>query len=267
MTSAALLMAEGVANLDGRTVLRGVGVRVDVGEVVAVLGPNGSGKSTLVRALLGLVPLSHGRVEIHGATPGRFRDWHRIGYVPQRLTAGGGVPATVREVVASGRIARQHRLLPASRADRAAVSRALDAVGLADRARDAVNTLSGGQQQRVLIARALAGEPDTFVMDEPAAGVDQESQEVLADTLRELVASGSTVLLVAHELGPVEPLVTRAVVLQGGRVVHDGAPPAPAGEHALPGHVHVHPHAYDTADGAADGAAEDASEGPHWRSP
>jgi zinc transport system ATP-binding protein len=175
--------------------------------------------------------------------PGRFRDWKRIGYVPQRLSIGGGVPATVREIVSSGRIARQSRFRPSSAADRAAVDRALRAVGMADRARDPVADLSGGQQQRVLIARALAGEPDTFVMDEPTAGVDARSQQTLAETLRELVAQGRTVVLVAHELGPLEPLITRSVVLDQGRIVHEGRPPSPTGDCARPGHDHVHPHA------------------------
>lgn len=247
-------MTGGRVVLDGRAVLHAVDFRVAPSEVVAVLGPNGSGKSTLVRALLGLVPLASGRVEVYGVPPSRFRDWRRIGYVPQRLSAAGGVPATVREIVASGRVARQRRLRPSSVADRAAVARALGAVGLTDRAGDPAGTLSGGQQQRVLIARALAGEPDTFVMDEPTAGVDAESREALASTLHGLVDEGRTVVLVAHELGPLSALVTRAVVLEDGRVVHDGPPPrSRPREPALPGHddayphihQHVHPHAHD----------------------
>jgi zinc transport system ATP-binding protein len=243
VTGAVFAMTGGRVRLDGREVLNGIDLRVSPGDVLAVLGPNGSGKSTLIRACLGLVPLAAGRVEIYGRPPSRFRDWKRIGYVPQRLTVGGGVPATVREVVASGRIARQSRLRPSSGIDRAAVDRALAAVDLADRARDSVHELSGGQQQRVLIARALAGEPDAFVMDEPTAGVDAASQASLAATLSRLAGEGRTVMLVAHELGPMEPLITRAVVLETGRVVHDGAPPRPEGECARPGHQHVHPHA------------------------
>jgi zinc transport system ATP-binding protein len=242
MSAPAFAMTGGRVRLDGREVLRGIDLRIEPGELLAVLGPNGSGKSTLIRSLLGLVPLAAGGLEIHGRPAARFRDWKRIGYVPQRLTVGGGVPATVREVVASGRVARQSRLRPASAADRAAVDRALAAVGLTCRARDSVHELSGGQQQRVLIARALAGEPDTFVMDEPTAGVDHASQQALAETLRRLSADGRTVVLVAHELGPIEPLVTRAIVLEAGRIVHDGAPPEPVGECARPGHEHVHPH-------------------------
>ncbi|MFF0525412.1 metal ABC transporter ATP-binding protein [Actinomadura nitritigenes] len=220
-------MTGGVVRRDGREVLSGVDLRVGAGDVLAILGPNGAGKSTLVKALLGLVPLAAGRTEIYGEPPARFRDWRRVGYVPQRLPMGGGVPSTVREVVASGRIARRSRWLPAlvtdRAADRAAVDRALEAVGLADRARDSAHLLSGGQQQRVLIARALAGEPDAFVMDEPTAGVDAASQAALAATLRGLAEAGRTVVLVAHELGPMEPLITRTVELEHGRVARESA--------------------------------------------
>ncbi|WP_240810076.1 metal ABC transporter ATP-binding protein [Actinomadura sp. WMMA1423] len=216
-------MAGGLVRRDGRAVLAGVDLRVEPGDVLAVLGANGAGKSTLVKALLGLVPLAGGRTEIFGEPPARFRDWRRIGYVPQRLPMGGGVPATVREVVASGRVARRSRWRPAPladrAADRAAVERALETVGLAARARDSAHLLSGGQQQRVLIARALAGEPDVFVMDEPTAGVDAGSQAAFASALHELARAGRTVVLVAHELGPMAPLVTRTVELGHGRVV------------------------------------------------
>ncbi|MFC5750069.1 metal ABC transporter ATP-binding protein [Actinomadura rugatobispora] len=221
-------MSGGHVRLDGREVLRGVDLVVEPGDLLAVLGPNGAGKSTLVKALLGLRPLAAGRTEIFGRPAARFRDWKRVGYVPQRLPMGGGVPATVREVVASGRVARQSRWRPSSAADRAAVERALDAVGLAGRARDSAHLLSGGQQQRVLIARALAGEPEVFVMDEPTAGVDAASQAALAGTLRGLAEEGRTVVLVAHELGPLEPLITRTVVLEHGRVADETRRTAPA---------------------------------------
>jgi zinc transport system ATP-binding protein len=230
------------AELGSRTVLRGIDLTVHRGEVVALLGANGSGKSTAVRTVIGQVPVSDGEIELFGTPRRRFRDWRRLGYVPQRTTAAGGVPATVTEIVTSGRLSRT-RLGMLRRADREAVRRALDLVGMADRARDSVNALSGGQHQRVLIARALACEPELLIMDEPMAGVDLASQEVLAETLRGQVAKGTTVLLVLHELGPLEPLIDRAVVLRDGCVVHDGPPPKAVGQHALPGHDHVHPHA------------------------
>ncbi|MFF5566456.1 metal ABC transporter ATP-binding protein [Streptomyces sp. NPDC012623] len=230
------------ATLGGRPVLRGIDLTVRSGEVVALLGANGSGKSTAVRSVIGQVSLTSGGIALFGTPLRRFRDWSRVGYVPQRTTAAGGVPATVREVVSSGRLSRTRLGWP-SKADRAAVQRAIELVGLADRAKDSVGALSGGQHQRVLIARALAAEPELLIMDEPMAGVDLASQEILAATLREQVAAGTTVLLVLHELGPLEPLIDRAVVLRDGCVTHDGPPPRAVGQHALPGHDHVHPHA------------------------
>jgi zinc transport system ATP-binding protein len=230
------------AELGSRPVLRGIDLTVRRGEVVALLGANGSGKSTAVRTVIGQVPVTAGEVELFGTPRRRFRDWARVGYVPQRTTAAGGVPATVTEVVSSGRLSRA-RFGILRKADHEAVRRALDLVRMTDRAKDSVNALSGGQHQRVLIARALAAEPELLIMDEPMAGVDLASQEVLAETLREQVAAGATVLLVLHELGPLEPLIDRAVVLRDGCVLHDGPPPKAVGQHALPGHDHVHPHA------------------------
>jgi zinc transport system ATP-binding protein len=228
-----------------RPVLRAVSLNVNAGEVVAVLGANGSGKSTLIRAVLGLVPLTGGSVELFGTPLRRFRQWARLGYVPQRLGAGSGVPATVAEVVAAGRLARRGFLRPPGAADRAAVANALHAVGLGERAADPVATLSGGQQQRTLIARALAGQPELLILDEPTAGVDAASQEAFASALRNFVADGGTVLLVAHELGPLAALISRAVVVAQGEIVHDGAVPEPVGHHAAAGHDHVHPHGPD----------------------
>ncbi|MEW2492173.1 metal ABC transporter ATP-binding protein [Streptomyces nodosus] len=251
--SEAVIALRGVrAELGSRPVLRGIDLTVHRGEVVALLGANGSGKSTVVRTVIGQVPFGAGEVELFGTPRRRFRDWRRVGYVPQRTTAGGGVPATVTEVVTSGRLSRA-RLGVLRRADHRAVRHALELVGMADRAKDSVDALSGGQHQRVLIARALASEPELLIMDEPMAGVDLASQEVLARTLEDQVASGATVLLVLHELGPLEPLIDRAVVLRDGRVVHDGPPPKAVGEHALPGHDHVHPHDDVHAHGAAAG--------------
>ena len=191
--------------------------------------------------MLGLVPTCRGEVRLFGTPLDGFHDWRRIGFVPQRAGAGSGVPATVREVVAAGRLSRRRPFLPSRREDRAAIEDAIDAVGLREKARDGVATLSGGQQQRVLIARALAGVPDLLVLDEPTAGVDVQSQQAFADALSTLVARGATIVLVAHELGPLGPLVDRAVVMRDGRVAYDG-PPIDAFTDADPLHDHVHHH-------------------------
>jgi zinc transport system ATP-binding protein len=209
--------------LGGRPVLRGIDLDVRAGEVVAVLGANGSGKSTLVRTILGLVPTVRGEVRLFGTPLDRFKDWRRVGYVPQRVTAAAGAPASVWEVVSTGRLSRLRPWQRMGREDRAAVRSALRAVGLDDQPRRGVATLSGGQQQRVMVARALAGEPGLLVLDEPTAGVDVASQEGFARVLGTLVREGTTVVLVAHELGPLAPLVGRTVVMRDGRVEYDGA--------------------------------------------
>lgn len=234
---------QAVVSYGGRPVLHGISLDVATGDMVAILGANGSGKSTLIRAVLGLVPLSDGGIELFGVPRAKFKHWERVGYVPQRIGAGSGVPATVGEVVASGRLARRGIFRLPGAADKAAVLAALTDVELADRIGDPVATLSGGQQQRTLIARALAGQPDLLILDEPTAGVDADSQEAFAATLTRFQAGGGTVLLVAHELGPLEPLIDRAVVVHDGRITYQGAVPEPEGHHAEKGHDHVHPHA------------------------
>ena len=227
----ALAAEDLVVRLGGAAVLRGVSASVRPGEAVALLGGNGSGKTTLVRAALGLAAYQSGQVRLFGETPGRFRAWHRIGYVPQRSTAGLA-GAKVREVVASGRLARRRPFWPASSEDRRAVGSALEAVGLTERAGAELAHLSGGQQQRVMIARALATAPDLLVLDEPTAGVDLEHQEVLAELLTRRLAEGSALLVVLHEAGPLAPLIDRVVRLRDGLVV--------TGEEDLAGHSHDH---------------------------
>ena len=206
----------------GVPVVRDLDLDLYAGEVVAVLGANGSGKSTLVKGLLGLAQLHGGSIELFGVPASRFRDRSRLGYVPQRHTVGGPVPATVHEVVASGRLPHLGVTGRLRAADRDAVDRAIETVGLADRAGSSVAELSGGQQRRVLIARALASEPDVLVLDEPTAGVDMSHQRALTATLMTLAQRAVTMLVVSHEIGPMVPIITRAVVMAEGRARYDG---------------------------------------------
>jgi len=199
----------------GRPVLTGVDLVVSPAEVVAVRGPNGAGKSTLVRGLLGLSEVLAGEVALFGEPRGRFRDWHRVGYVPQRHSVVGSVPVTVRELVSSGRVNRVRSWRRFGEADRCAVDCALEGVGLAGFDRRPLAELSGGQQRRALVARALAGDPELLVLDEPTAGVDGDNQRVLAATLAGLAATGTAVVVVVHELGPLAPVITRTVSLGG----------------------------------------------------
>lgn len=214
-----LVTAEGVdVFLGGLPILRDINLHVHAGEAVAIVGPNGSGKTTLLRTLAALTPFQQGSIELFGTPLRRFRDWHRVGYVPQHATLNVE-NATVREVVTSGRLAHRGAFRWFTRTDRAIVVEALERVGMANRARWPFAPLSGGQKQRVLIARALATRPDLLVMDEPLAGVDLEGQAVLARLLGEFRDDGLGVVLVLHELEAMAGVLDRIVQLRDGRVV------------------------------------------------
>lgn len=209
---------------DTELVLHGVDLEVRRGETLAVLGANGSGKSTLVKALIGAAPITKGSVELFGADivkNSRQVPWHHIGYVPQRVSGHVGVSATVLEVVRSGLLDR-HRLWYPRGAKKAALA-ALAEVGLAHRAQDALHLLSGGQQQRVLIARALVRQPELLIMDEPLAGIDRTARETLAKTIRATQVAGRTIIVVLHEMGELQPHISRSVQVAGGHVLPEDA--------------------------------------------
>ena len=201
-----------------------VSLTIGAGELTALVGPNGSGKSTLLRIMVGLLSPQSGRALLFGEDPGDLHDRGRLGYVPQRPALAEGLAATVENVVTAGRLTRtgwRGRMRPA---DRGAVDHALEAVDLAGMRRHRVSELSGGQQQRTFIARALAGEPDLLVLDEPVAGVDAESQSRFRDSVVHLTRDhGGSVLLVSHELGAVADALDRVIVLKHA-VRFDGTP-------------------------------------------
>ena len=223
----------------GRPVLRDVSLVVERGEFVAIAGPNGGGKTTLIRLALGLESPSAGTVTLFGDPAQRCHRRSEIGYVAQRTLLGGEAPATVRELVAAGRLASGGLLGPLRRSDRRLVDQAVSRVGLAERGRAPLRTLSGGMQQRAFIAKALAAEPSLLVLDEPTTGVDAASQESLAALLDELRRElGMTILYVSHEFGAVEEFVERLVLVRGG-IVFDGAPRDLPGLWHDPSHAHA----------------------------
>ncbi|CAM5678935.1 Metal ABC transporter ATP-binding protein OS=Streptomyces alboniger OX=132473 GN=CP975_11280 PE=4 SV=1 [Streptomyces alboniger] len=186
-----IALRDATATLGSRPVLRGVDLTVHRGEVVALLGANGSGKSTAVRSVIGQVPLDRRE---RGAVRHRAAPLPPLGPDRLRPAAHHGGGRRARHDPRGRRLgpAVPYAAAVAGKADRAAVDRAIELVGLADRAKDSVSALSGGQHQRVLIARALASEPEVLIMDEPMAGVDLASQEILASTLRHQVAEGAS---------------------------------------------------------------------------
>ncbi|MCS7179219.1 MAG: metal ABC transporter ATP-binding protein [Anaerolineae bacterium] len=206
---------------DGRVVLRQVTFTVWSGERVAVVGPNGAGKSTLFKAIVGLLPLQSGRIDVLGCNPQQERV--SVGYVPQREEVDLSFPVTVADVVMMGRIRHIGWLRRPSRRDRERVRWALDQVGLADLADRPLKKLSGGQIQRTFIARALAQEAPILLMDEPFAGVDATSEEAILSLLDRLRERQITVLLATHDLRMATEWSDR-VLLLNGEVVAWGPP-------------------------------------------
>jgi len=222
----------------GPRVLGGVKLDVAPGEFVTIAGPNGGGKTTLLRVALGLERPDSGEARLFDAPADRVGDRWRIGFLAQRTRLGIEAPATVREVVSAGRVARRGLFRPFGAADRRAVDGAIARVGLEELESVPVQRLSGGQQQRAFIAKALAGEPELLVLDEPTAGVDVDAQEALGAFLGELHRDlRVTILYVSHEFGAVEEFAERVVLVRGG-IVFDGRPSdLPAHWHD-PSHVH-----------------------------
>lgn len=194
------------------------------GSFYAVLGPNGSGKSTLMKALLGVVPLEGGEARVDGRPVG---DWGRrelarsVGAVSQREATA--FPITVRELVSMGRYPHLGPLRPEGPRDREAVDRALAWCDVRELAGRDVGTLSGGELQRVRIARALAQEPRSLVLDEPTASLDIGHEMAILQLLREQADRGITVLLITHHLDLAARFADRLLLLDQGSVAAEGS--------------------------------------------
>lgn len=193
-------------------VVEDISLRIDPGEYVAIVGPNGSGKSTLMKLMLGLLTPDEGTARLFDEPSHRFDDGARIGYVAQHASASKEMPITVREVVKMGRFPHVGfgRL---TAEDKEIVESALETVGMSAFANRRVTQLSGGQRQRAFIARALAGEADLLVLDEPTVGVDAESVEAFYELLESLNDEGITILLIEHDLSAVTEHAERVVCL------------------------------------------------------
>lgn len=205
----------------GTPVLCDVTLQVPHGAQVAVVGPNGAGKSTLFKALVGLLPVQHGRILIHGRPLGEHRDC--VAYVPQREEVDWSFPVTVSDVIMMGRYGRMGWLRRPGRGDRAVVLRSLERMGITHLAGRPIGELSGGQQQRAFLARALAQEPHILLMDEPFTGVDLATQEVALNLLDLLRTQGVTVMVSTHDLNLAASRFDR-VLLLNRRLIAYGSP-------------------------------------------
>lgn len=217
----AVLDYEGVVFGYGRApILDGADLHVEAGEFVAVIGANGSGKTTLMRLGLGLERAQRGTVRLFGVPVEQFRDWHRVGYVPQRAGATAAIPLSVEEVVLSGLAAGLGPLRRPDARQRERLAHVLDLTGLAGMRTAPLARLSGGQQQRALIARALVTGPELLVLDEPTTGVDADARITLRESLEHLVdVEGVAVVYVSHDPEGFAGLADRVVEVRAGRVL------------------------------------------------
>jgi manganese/zinc/iron transport system ATP- binding protein len=198
MNSPALELHDLTVSYAKKPVLYGVDVQVPQGALVGIIGPNGAGKSTMIRAIMGLLPLSSGWVQIFGESFEKAR--HRVGYVPQREQVDWDFPVNVMDVVMMGRYGRLGWLKRPTREDRRIAEESLEKVGMLPFRNRQIANLSGGQQQRVFLARALAQQSDLYLMDEPFAGVDATTERAIIALLRDLKDQGKTILVVHHDL-------------------------------------------------------------------
>jgi manganese/zinc/iron transport system ATP- binding protein len=181
-----------------RPVLWDVDFQVPEGKLVGIVGPNGAGKTTLIKAILGLVPLASGKVEIYGRPYREQR--HLVGYVPQRESVDWDFPVTVRDVVLMGTYGRLGWFRRPGRNERETADRCLEQVSMRPFARRQIRQLSGGQQQRVFLARALAEEARVYFLDEPFSGVDAATESAIVTLLQSMRSAGKTVFVVHHDL-------------------------------------------------------------------
>jgi len=181
-----------------KPVLWDVDMSVPAGVLMAIVGPNGAGKTTLIKAILGLVDISAGRVLVGGKPYEQQR--RRVAYVPQRGSVDWDFPTTVLDVVMMGRYGELGWIKRPGAREKQAAMEALDKVAMTDYAQRQISQLSGGQQQRVFLARSLVQDADVFLMDEPFQGVDATTERAIVTLLQELRDSGATVVCVHHDL-------------------------------------------------------------------
>ena len=218
MTDNDLLRLENIGvRLGGRQILSGVSFAVAPGQFTGLIGPNGAGKTTLLRVILGLTPLTEGRVLLNGS-PKTRHGGGLIGYVPQKLAIDQDMPLRARDVVGLGIDGNKLGFPLPSASRRRRVTEALEAVGAESYADARIGELSGGEQQRVLIAHALIGRPKLLLLDEPLANLDLRSEQGIVSVLARLAhEQGIAVLISAHDLNPLLREINTVVYVAAGR--------------------------------------------------
>lgn len=193
-------------------VLESISLELFAGDFLGLIGPNGGGKSTLLKVMLGLIKPDRGEVTLFGLPPAAARS--HVGYMPQKTIFDSSFPVKVLDVVLMGRYSRKGLMRRYGYEDREAAQRALQAVGMQDRADREIGALSGGEQQRVFVARSLVSDPQLLLLDEPTAGVDSAQQTDFYDLLCHLNRDlGIAIVLVSHDVTAISTYVSKIACL------------------------------------------------------
>ena len=210
------------ASYGNATALQDLSLKVWPRQFMAIVGPNGGGKTTLLRTILGMVPPVQGKVLLRGAAP-KPATLKRIGYVPQLENIDWNFPITVEEVIAMGFFIHNHWLSSIGEKDKRKVHEIMERLNLTGLGGRHIRELSGGQQQAVFIGRALLGDPELILLDEPAAGLDIRSRDDVIHFLHEINHHGVAIVITAHDLNWVAAHLPWVVCLNR-RVVAEGPP-------------------------------------------
>ncbi|WP_373001751.1 metal ABC transporter ATP-binding protein [Sulfurimonas sp.] len=202
-------------------ILSNISLEIFGAEYIAIIGPNGGGKTTLIRVLLGLEQPTKGEARIFGKRVKDFKEWHKIGYVPQRAThVDANFPGTVEDVVNMGRTSQRKLFSRMNEEDKACVLDAMNKMDVYDLKDKMIGTLSGGQRQRVMIARALASKPEILILDEPNTGVDMVSQKRFYALLKQLNQEEKiTIVFITHDIGVIADDIARLFTINQKAII------------------------------------------------
>ncbi|MCZ7394640.1 MAG: metal ABC transporter ATP-binding protein [Candidatus Methanoperedens sp.] len=196
---------------DTSWILEDINLEIKRGEFLGIIGPNGAGKTTLLKIMLKLIEPTSGTIKLFGEDIRRFKDWYKIGYIPQHaLSFDVNFPVNVFEVVSMGRFSKKGLFKNLGKEDLQVIDDALEIVGMKEYKKRRIGELSGGQQQRVFIARALASQPELLILDEPTVGVDIAGQKEFYDFLEKLNKEKKiTLVIVTHDIGNISSRIGR----------------------------------------------------------
>ena len=203
---------------DKQNVLENINLSINEKDFLAIIGPNGGGKSTLLKAILGLVKVKKGSINILNSKP--EKNLSKIGYVPQNTNVNINFPIKVIEVVMMGHVGHKRPLIGYKKEEIACAMGALEQVGMSKFADKKIGSLSGGQRQRVMIARALCAHPQILLLDEPTASIDVDGQKQIYDLLKVLNES-ITVIVVSHDISVILGYASKVAHINKNLTFHD----------------------------------------------